>query len=233
MPPAYKMKDNAVRALLFLPYPCHQAHLFFFFFLNINGEQFLPDILLRKTSRAWNRSEFSKPESIASIWTEHVPGHRFGPLAKAPQSLRPKPPAQTTASELRFPIPWQNTNFRGKKIRAGVKSPSSTLHDGAKPESLQRNYRLQQQQKKTQHNTPAKALNKQTNKAPKTKLRNKRQTKKGVEELLRGCPSAIAVNRAAKVVTRNRQCACVLGKVSSSLSSVCTYGDRLGFQTEP
>jgi len=77
---------------------------------------------------------------------------------------------------------------------------------------------LQQQQKKTQHNTPAKALNKQTNKAPKTKLRNKRQTKKGVEELLRGCPSAIAVNRAAKLVTRNWQCARVVGKVSSSLS---------------
>jgi hypothetical protein len=25
----------------------------------------------------------------------------------------------------------------------------------------------------------------------------------------------------------------VLGKVSSSLSSVCKYGDRLGFETEP
>jgi uncharacterized protein (DUF927 family) len=92
---------------------------------------------------------------------------------------------------------------------------------------------------KTKHNTPAKALNKQTNKQSRgkkksnKKLRNKHQTKKDVEELLRGCPSAIAVNRAAKLVTRNWQCACVLGKVSSSLSSVCKYGDRLGFETEP
>jgi len=102
---------------------------FFFLFLNIIGEQFLPEILLRKTSRAWNRSEFSKPESIASMWTEHVPGHQFGPLAKAPQSLRPKPPAQTTASELRFPIPRQNTNFRGgKKLKKKSEQAQSHHH---------------------------------------------------------------------------------------------------------
>jgi hypothetical protein len=84
---------------------------------------------------------------------------------------------------------------------------------------------LQNQQTKQNTTRQAKALNKQTNKQstpkkkqPKKKLRNKRQTKKGVEELLRGCPSAIAVNRAAKLVTRNWQYACVLGKVSSSLS---------------
>jgi hypothetical protein len=107
-----------------------------------------------------------------------------------------------------IPNPTTKYELQGeKKFRAGGKSPSSNLHDGAKPESLEQNNRLQQQQ--TKHNTPAKPLNKQTNKAEKrkrkTKLRNKHQTKKGVEELLRGCPSAIAVNRAAKLVTRNCQ----------------------------
>jgi hypothetical protein len=64
--------------------------------------------------------------------------------------------------------------LKKKKIGAGGKSPSSTLHDGAKPEPLERNYRLQQQQTKQNTTRQQKPLtNKQTNKAGEKKNQTK------------------------------------------------------------
>jgi hypothetical protein len=77
MLPAYKMKGNAVRALLFLPYHCHQAHLLFLYkyLIRTVSSRYLiaQDISCMEQERilqTWiDREHVNRTRTRPSIWT--------------------------------------------------------------------------------------------------------------------------------------------------------------------
>ncbi len=132
MPPAYKMKDNAVRALLFLPYPCHQAHLFFFFFLFLilTENSFFPISYCARhlvhgtgaNSPNLNRSRACEQNTYQAINLDHSRRHHnlFGRsrLRKRPHRSCDSQFHDKTLTSGKIKI-----KIIEKQIRAGGKSP--------------------------------------------------------------------------------------------------------------
>ncbi len=177
MPPAYKMKDNAVRALLFLPYPCHQADLFFFFFLILSENSFFPISYCARhlvhgtgaNSPNLNRSRACEQNTYQAINLDHSRRHHnlFG------RSRLRKRPHRSCDSQFHDKILTSGgkTNWKKNPSRRKVTIINSSRR--SKTRIPRTELQIATATNKTKHNTPAKALTKQTNKAPQKK--NQRQ----------------------------------------------------------